>query len=317
MTIMTQGAGTAERWPALPLNEWRATQETLHLWTQVVGKVKLELTPFINEWWNVAFAVTPRGLTTGPIPVGDGAFSVDFDFVDHALLVRASDGRTRALPLVPRTVAAFYAELLATVRALGIAVAVNPLPVEIPNPISFDVDMAHAAYDPEPVRRWWRIMLQAERVLQRFRSGFVGKSSPVHFFWGSFDLAATRFSGRPATPPAGAPRFVQVAESQENFACGFWPGNATTTGYELGEPAFYAYAYPAPPGFAEATVRPDAARYDPGLGEFLLRYDDVRRAAAPDGAILSFLESTYRAAATLAGWDCKVLEHIPPKGAGR
>ncbi len=308
---------TPETWPALPLEEWRETQETLHLWTQVVGKVKLELTPFLNEWWNVAFAITPRGLTTGPIPAGDGAFAADFDFVDHALFVRASDGRTRAIPLIPRTVAAFYAEFLATLSALGIAVAVNPLPVEIPNPISFDMDTGHASYDPEPVERWWRIMLRAEQVLQRFRTPFVGKSSPVNFFWGSFDLTATRYSGRPAAPPVGAPYFLQIAETQENFACGFWPGNATMTGFELGEPAFYAYVYPAPSGFTEAAVRPDAARYDPGLGEFLLRYDDVRRAAAPDVAILHFFESSYRAAATLAGWDRQALERTPPTGAPR
>ena len=314
MAVMERTTGTL---PALPLEEWRETQETLHLWTQVVGKVKLALTPFLNEWWNVAFAITPRGLTTGPIPAGDGVFAVDFDFVDHALFVRASEGRTRAIPLIPRTVADFYAEILATVRALGIAVAVNPLPVEIPNPISFDVDTCHDSYDPEPVGRWWRIVLQAEKVLQRFRSPFVGKSSPVHFFWGSFDLSTTRFSGRPVAPPAGAPYFLQLAETQENFACGFWPGNATMTGYELGEAAFYAYVYPAPPGFAGAAVRPNAARYDPDLGGFLLRYDDVRRAAVSDVAILDFFESTYRAAATLAGWDRQALERTPPKGAPR
>ena len=314
---MTVVARTTEAWPALPLEEWRGTQETLHLWTQIVGKVKLELTPFLNEWWNIAFAVTPRGLTTGPIPAGDGAFAVDFDFVDHALFVRASDGRTRALPLVPRTVAAFYAEFLATLRAMGIAVAVNPLPVEVPNPISFDADTGHASYDPEPVGRWWRIVLQAERVLQRFRSPFVGKSSPVHFFWGSFDLAATRFSGRPAAPPAGAPRFLQLAETQENFACGFWPGNATMTGFELGEPAFYACVYPAPPGFTAAAGCPGAAFYHPDLGEYLLRYDDVRRAADPERAVLDFFQSAYDAATDLAGWDRRALERTPPKGAPR
>ncbi|MGH2559716.1 MAG: DUF5996 family protein [Thermomicrobiales bacterium] len=314
---MTITAPTTETWPPLPLEAWRETQETLHLWTQVVGKIKLELTPFLNEWWNVAFAVTPRGLTTGAIPAGDKMFAIDFDFVDHTLFVHASDGRTRSLPLIPRSVADFYAELLATVRAMGIVVAINPLPVEIPNPISCAIDTEHASYDPEPVQRWWRILVQTERILQRFRSPFVGKSSPVNFFWGSFDLTATRFSGRPAIPPAGAPRFVQLAEEQENFACGFWPGNPTMSGVALGEPAFFAYIYPEPPGFREAPVRPEAAYHDPDLGLFLLRYDDARRAASPAAAILDFFQSAYEAAATLADWDRRALERIPPKGAVR
>ena len=314
---MTVAERTTETWPALPLEEWRETQATLHLWTQVVGKVKLELTPFLNEWWNVAFGVTPRGLTTGPIPAGGGAFAVDFDFVDHALLVRVSDGSSAVLALIPRSVADFYAEFLAALRALGIEVAIDPRPVELPDPIPFDVDHEHASYDPEPVQRWWRIVVQTEQALQRFRSPFVGKSSPVHFFWGSFDLAATRFSGRPAVPPAGTPRFLRLAETQENFSCGFWPGNATMTGLALGEPAFYAYAYPAPPGFETASVRPAAAAYDPSFGEFLLRYEDARRAAAPEQAILGFFRSVYEAAATLGEWDRLALEHTPPGGAER
>ena len=314
---MTITVPTTETWPALPLAKWRETQETLHLWTQVVGKVKLELTPFLNEWWNVAFAVTPRGLTTGAIPAGDEAFAVDFDFLDHTLFVHASDGRTRSMPLIPRSVAAFYAEFLATVRAMGIEVAINPRAVEIPNPISCDVDTAHASYDPEPVQRWWRIMLQTEKVLQRYRSSFVGKSSPINFFWGSFDLAETRFSGRPADPPAGAPRFLQLAENQENFTCGFWPGNANMAGAEFGEPAFYAYIYPAPPGFTEAAVRPEAAFFHAGTGLFLLRYEDVRQASAPEQAILDFFQSTYDVAADLAGWDRTFLERTPPSGAKR
>jgi hypothetical protein len=283
----------------------------------VVGKVKLELTPFLNEWWNVAFAVTPRGLTTGPIPAGNEAFAVDFDFIDHTLFLHASDGRTRAMPLIPRSVADFYAEFLATVRAMGIEVTINPLPVEIPNPISCEVDTAHASYDPVFAHRWWRIMAQTEKVLQRYRSPFVGKSSPVNFFWGSFDLAATRFSGRPATPPAGAPRFVQLSETQENVSCGFWPGNATLSGFELGEPAFYSYIYPDPPGYKAAAVRPAAAEFHPDLGLFLLRYDDARRAADPEQAILDFFQSTYEAAAEFSRWDRAALERTPPKGARR
>lgn len=312
---MTVTVPITETWPALPLEAWRETQETLHLWMQVVGKVKLELSPFWNEWWNVAFAVTPRGLTTGLIPASDGTFAVDFDFVDHTLFVHASDGRTRAMPLIPRSVADFYAEFLATLRAMRIEVTINPLPVEIPHPISCDIDHEHASYDPEPVQRWWRILVQTEKVLQRYRSPFVGKSSPVNFFWGSFDLAATRFSGRPAAPPAGAPRFLQLAESQENFSCGFWPGNATMSGFELGESVFYAYVYPAPPGLKEAAILPESALYHPELGLFLLRYDDARRAADPEQAILDFFQSSYEAAAALAGWDRQSLERIPPRGA--
>lgn len=308
--VLTQP--NTETWPQLPLSAWRETQETLHLWTQIVGKIKLELTPFLNHWWNVAFAVTPRGLTTGTIPAGVGAFAIDFDFVDHMLFIHVSDGRTRALPLIARSVADFYAELLSTLRAMGIEVTINPVSVEIPDPISCDIDTEHASYDPEPVQRWCRIMIQTERILQRYRSPFVGKSSPVNFFWGSFDLSAPRFSGREAPPPAGAPRFLQLAEGQETFACGFWPGNASMSGVTVGEPAFYAYLYPAPPGFRDASVRPGAASYDGNLGEFLLRYEDARRAPSPDQAILDFFQSAYEAAATLAGWDRHALERAIP-----
>lgn len=308
---------TTEPWPSLPLSAWRETQETLHMWTQIVGKVKLALTPFLNEWWNVAFSVTPRGLTTGPIPSETGIFAIDFDFIDHTLFVRASDGGSAAIPLVPRSVADVYTHLLGTLEAMGIAVAFNPMPVEIPDPISCDVDRVHKSYDPACAQRWWRILVQTERILQRYRSPFLGKSSPINFYWGSFDLSATRFSGRAATPPAGAPQFLQLAEDQENFACGFWPGNTSLSGVTLGEPGFYAYAYPEPPGFKEAQVRPSAASYDPNLGEFLLRYEDARRAPAPEQAILDFFQSTYEAAATLAGWDRETLERTPPKGGTR
>lgn len=315
MTITGRPVGP---WPPLPLGGWRETQETLHLWTQVVGKIKLELTPFLNEWWNVALTVTPRGLTTGPIPIpaGHGTFAIDLDFVDHTLHIRDSDGQTRSLPLIPRSVASFYGELLGTLRAMGIAVAINPLPVEIPNPVRCDLDTEHASYDPDPVERWWWIVVRTERIMQRYRSGFVGKSSPVNFFWGSFDLNATRFSGRPATPPAGAPRFLQLAESQENVACGFWPGNTSASGVTLGEPAFYAYCYPEPPGFKRASIRPPAARYDERLGLFLLPYEAARRAASPEDAILAFFDTVYAGAATLGGWDRAALERIPPDRAG-
>jgi hypothetical protein len=306
-----------ETWPPLPLAAWRETQETLHLWTQIVGKVKLALTPFLNEWWNVAFSLTPRGWTTGPIPAGEEVFAVDFDFIDHRLLVHLSDGRTRVMPLVAQPVADFYAEFLGMLGALGIAVTINPLPAEIPAPISFAVDRTHASYDPAFAHRFWRVVLRTERVVQRFRSSFVGKSSPVNFFWGSFDLSATRFSGRPAEPPAGAPRFLRLAETQENYAGGFWPGNPTMTGLTLGEPAFYAYVYPEPAGFKAAAARPAAAHYNPDLGEFVLRYDDARRAPSPEQAILDFFQSTYETAATLAGWDRGALERTPPRGGPR
>jgi hypothetical protein len=277
-------------------------------WTQIVGKVKLELTPFLNEWWNVALSVTPRGLTSGSIPYGNGAFEIAFDFIDHNLSIQTSDGRTRFLPLIPRSVADFYAEFFATLRTLDIDVEINPMPVEIVDPISCELDRIHASYDAEMVHRWWRILLQTDTVLQRYRSSFAGKSSPIMFFWGSFDLTTVRFSGRPASPPEGAPRFLQLAEDQENIACGFWPGNANYAGVTLSEPAFYAYIYPEPPGFREARVHPDAAAYHPKLGQFILPYSSIRDLPDPGAGILTFFESAYEAAATLAGWNRDALE---------
>ncbi len=306
---------TPENWPELPLDDWYDTQKTLHRWTQVVGKVQLELTPFLNEWWNVGFTVTARGLTTGLIPAGKGAFTVDFDFVEHTLLIRTVDGRTEAMPLIPRTVAAFYAEFMATLRGMGIEVTINPLPAEIPDPVPFDLDDVHRSYDPEPVERWWRIMAQTEQVLQQYRTPFTGKSSPVLFYWGSFDLNVARFSGRPTDPPLGAPRFLQIAERQENVSCGFWPGNITMRGYTFGEPAFYSYIYPEPPGFQTAPVRPADAYYHPTLGEFILTYEDARHAASPAQAIHAFFQSVYEAAAELGDWDRPSLEQPPLKGA--
>ncbi|HEX9413616.1 MAG TPA: DUF5996 family protein, partial [Ktedonobacterales bacterium] len=300
--------GLNERWPALPWDAWSDTCDTLHLWMQIVGKVKLALAPFLNEWWQVAFHLTARGLTTGPIPFRDGLFEVEFDFVDHHLVVRTSDGRRTALALVPRSVADFYQHLMRALGALGIACHINPLPVEVPSAIPLDADQVHAAYDPDYAHRWWLILTQIDGVLQQYCSSFVGKSSPIQFFWGSFDLTETRFSGRPATPPQGAPGFQQLAEDQENMACGFWPGNPSASGVTLGQPAFYAYTYPEPPGFKEASVRPGAAHYDEQLGEFILLYEDVRRAGSPEHALRDFFESTYDAAATLAHWDRGLLE---------
>jgi len=297
-----------ERWPALPLEAWSDTCDTLHMWVQIVGKVKLTLSPFQNEWWQVAFQPTARGLATGPIPSGDGVFEAEFDFVDHNLVLRTSDGRSKALALMPGSVSDFYHHFMSALGALGIEARINTLPVEIPNPIPFEADHEHASYDPDYVHRWWRILTRTATIMEQFRSAFVGKSSPIQFFWGSFDLTETRFSGRPAAPPPGVPRFVQLAEDQENMACGFWPGNTAASGVTLGQPAFYAYSYPEPAGFKEASVRPGEARYHEKLGEFILFYEDVRHADLPERAIRDFFESSYDAAATLAHWDRLRLE---------
>ena len=300
-----------EAWPELPLAAWRDTCDTVHLWMQVVGKVKLELAPFLNEWWQVTLHVTARGMTTGLIPWRDGGFDVTFDFISHSLIIACSDGRTKEIALVPRSVAAFYAEFMAALRALDIDVTIETLPAEVPDPIRCDVDEVHASYDPEYANRWWRILVHTDTALQRFRSPFVGKSSPIHFFWGSFDLSHTRFSGRAAPPPSG-PRFLRVAEDQENFTCGFWPGSLTMSGLTLDEPAYFAYFYPMPEGITQAALRPSEARWDEQVGEFLLPYSAVRTAADPARALLDFLSSVYEAGASLAGWDRAVLEAAPP-----
>jgi hypothetical protein len=303
--------GPNERWPALPWDAWHDTCDTLHMWMQIVGKVKLALAPFLNEYWQVAFHLTARGLTTGPIPFRDGICEMEFDFVDHHLVVRTSDGRSTALALAPRSVADFYQHLMRALDALGIECHINPLPVEVPGAIPLDADQVHAAYDPEYAHRWWLILTQIDGVLQQYRSPFVGKSSPIQLFWGSFDLSETRFSGRPAAPPQGAPRFQQLAEDQENMACGFWPGNTSASGVTLGQPAFYAYTYPEPPDFKKASVRPDVAHYDERLGEFILLYEDARRSSSPERALRDFFDSTYDAAVTLAHWDRGLLERRP------
>ncbi len=248
---------TPDPWPPLPFDAWSDTCQTLQLWMQIAGKISLKLRPFLNEWWQIAFHFTPRGLTTGTIPLAGGVvFSIDFDFIDHTVNIVASDGRRASLPLAPRSVASFYREIRDALAGLGISVSINPQPCEIPGAIPCDADEIHASYDPATVRNWWQILLATEQVLQRFRSDFVGKSSPIHFFWGSFDLNHTRFNGKSAVPPKGAPRFLQLAEDQENFSCGFWPGNITMSGITLGEPAFYSYIYPEPPGFKEARRSP-------------------------------------------------------------
>ncbi|MDQ2945767.1 MAG: DUF5996 family protein [Acidobacteriota bacterium] len=301
------GGSATEIWPALPLNEWRDTCDTLHMWTQVVGKVKLELCPFVNEWWEVALHLTARGLTTSTIPFARGVFEIDFDFVDHSLYIRSSDGEVKALPLKPRSVADFYAEFMAALRTLGVEANLNTRPQQFKPSIPFEKDQEHAAYDPVYVDRWWRILTQVGVVMEKYRAGFSGKSSPVQFYWGDFDLCQTRSSGKPSEPPKGANRRERFTADEENVTAGFWPGGA-----KYGKPAFYSYMYPSPRGYTTATVRPAAARFDAKLGEFVLDYDDVRRSAAPEKTILDFLPSTYEAGAALSHWDRGALERPGP-----
>jgi len=297
---------THELWPALPYEIWRETCETLHLWTQVVGKVRLALSSPVNHWWHVPFYVTVRGLTTSPIPYRGGSFEVIFDFIDHTLLILTSDGTLKAMPLIPRSVAAFYREFMACLHALGIEVTINTLPCEIQNPIPCDEDEIHASYDHAYAHRFWCVLMQTDIVLKRYRSFFLGKSSPVHFFWGSFDLALTLFSGRRAPERAGADQITREAYSHEEISCGFWPGDE-----RFPTPAFYSYTYPEPPGLGTASLRPSTAFYSPELSEFLLLYDDVRQASSPGQLLLDFFHSTYEAGATLAQWNRDALERHP------
>jgi hypothetical protein len=298
---------TTNLWPALPLAEWKDTYHTLHMWTQIVGKIKLALTPLVNHWWNISLYVTPRGLTTSAMPFNDRLFQIDFDFIDHLLLIETTDSSTKKIALRQRSVAEFYQETMAALRSLGMPVTIWTTPVEVPDPIPFEKDQKHAAYDPEYAQRFWRIMAQTSLVLTEFRSRFTGKVSPVHFFWGAFDLAVTRFSGRTAPSHPGAPnlaRFVAVeAYSHEVSSCGFWPG-----GGPVDEPAFFAYAYPEPQGFKDYPIQPTEAFYHTEMREFLVPYDVVRTAKSPDEVLLSFLQSTYEAAATCAKWDRRALE---------
>ncbi len=290
-------------WPPLPLAEWKDTCATLHMWTQIVGKVRLKLTPLVNHWWNVPLYVTARGLTTSRIPYDTRAFELRFDFLAHQLVLETSEGTVKTLALKPQTVADFYRSCMAMLHGEGIDVAIWHMPVEVPDPIPFDQDTVHAAYDAAMVERFWRILLSVDAVLQDFRSEFIGKSSPVHFFWGSFDLAVTRFSGRRAPERPGADSITREAYSHEVSSVGFWSGGGNVPGA-----AFYSYAAPPPSGFAEARVRPEAAKWDKGLGEFLLMYDDVRASASPSRALLEFCRSTYQAAARFGQWDRGALE---------
>jgi hypothetical protein len=291
-------------WPGLPYEGWKETYATLHLWSQVVGKIALAQAPPLNHCWGVALHVTPRGLATQPLPHGARTFVIRLDFIDHRLLVEASDGATRELALVPRSVAALYLELLGTLDAMGLPVAIHPLSVELPEPVRLDRDTTHRAYDPAWANRLWRILVQVDRVFAASRCAFVGKSSPVNFFWGSFDLAVTRFSGRRA-PPREGPVFQREAYSHEVISHGFWPGSDPVL-----EPAFYAYAVPEPEGLSSARVQPDAAYYHAGLREFILPYEAVRQAASPDAMLRAFIDSTYDRAADLARWDRAALDRI-------
>ncbi|MEL6325520.1 MAG: DUF5996 family protein [Cyanobacteria bacterium J06626_23] len=296
-------------WPDLPLDAWQDTYQTLHLWTQIVGKIRLVQTPWINHSWHVSLYLTTRGLTTSPIPHGTQVFQIDFDFIDHRLSISLSNGRSETLELRSQSVADFYQAVIAALTALEIPVTINTLPNEIPEPIPFEQDDTHHTYDAEYAHRLWRILLQCDRVFQIFRSHFCGKVSPVHFFWGSFDLAVTRFSGRPAPEhPGGVPNLpdavAKEAYNQEVSSAGFWPGAG------LGYPAFYSYAYPQPAGFSQATVQPEGAFFSQQMGEFVLPYDAVRQSEDPDQTLLDFLNSTYEAAAKLADWDRAALKQV-------
>ena len=293
--------------PPLPLDSWKDTLATLHMWTQVVGKVRLKLCPLVNHWWNVPFYVTSRGMTTSAMPYQRGTIlrtlEVRFDFIAHQLLLETSEGRVISLALEPQSVADFYKKFMAALADLGVTVKIGTRPCEIPDPIPFGKDELHAAYDPEAVHKFWRILTWVDQVLKEFRAGFIGKVSPVHFFWGSFDHAVTRFSGRRAPERPGADSITREAYSHEVSSAGFWPG-----GGEIAGPAFYSYASPEPPGFAERRVGPPAAFYHPQMKEFLLLYDEVRTAADPKTTLMEFLHSTYNAAADLGNWDRKALE---------
>lgn len=295
-------------WPALPLDEWADTAATLHRWLQIVGKVRMAHTPPVNHSWHVTLYVSPRGLTTGHIPHPTQPFDLEFDFIRHELVMRAASGAAVSVPLRPRSVASFHAEVMAGLDRLGVPTRIYGRPCELPDATRFDEDEEHASYDPECVNRFWRILVSADRVFRQFRSSFLGKCSPVHAFWGAADLAVTRFSGRTApVHPGGVPNLpdaiVREAYSHEVSSAGFWAGGAG-----LAAPAFYSYAYPEPPGFPDASVAPAAAYYHPELREFVFPYDAMRQAAAPEEALLAFLESTYAAAATLGHWDRAALE---------
>lgn len=290
-----------EAWPELPLASWQDTYDTLHMWTQIVGKIRMTLTPLINHYWNATLYVSARGLTTSAIPYPRGVFEMEFDFIGHKLVIQTSEGDVRTLDLAPRTVADFYADVMNTLAALKIDVHIHAHPDEVPNPIPFPEDRTHKSYDRESVERFRRLLISVDKVLKNFRTRFIGKCSPVHFFWGSFDLAVTRFSGRLAPPRPD--RMMQEAYSHEVSSAGFWPG-----GGEIKGPAFYSYTAPEPAGFKTYAIGPKPAFYHQGIGEFLLMYDDIRTSATPDVPLMEFLQTTYEAGANLAKWDRGALE---------
>ena len=320
--IVTLSKPKTDIWPRLPLNEWAPSQTTLHRWTQMVGKTRLALAPMQNHWWQVVMYVTDGGLTTSPMPYDDGrAFDISFDFNAHKLTARTSDGDVRTIPLVAQSVADFYAAYLSMLRSLDIDVKILPVPMELADTMRFTEDRIHASYDPDAVHRCWQILVQADRALKKFRGRFIGKSSPSHFWWGGFDLSCTRFSGRAAPPhPGGIPNcpdyVTREGYSHECISAGWWPG---TVGTPVEEPAFYAYAYPEPPGCATTPIRPEGAYYQPQMHEWILPYEIVRSSSDPQKVVLEFLQSTYDVAANLAGWDRAALERpagwVPPPSA--
>lgn len=300
---MTTPTAANDPWPALPWPAWEPTATTLHMWTQIVGKTRLALAPLQAHWWNVTLYVSARGLTTGAMPISNGDLDIEFDFLSHHLRLRCSDGSEQLLSLRAQSVADFYAEYLAALRKLGVSVKIWPVPCELKDPIPFAEDTQHASYDREYVQRFWRILLRTTTIFQRFSSGFLGKVSPAHFFWGSFDLAVTRFSGRRAPERPGPDAIQREAYSHEVISAGFWPGNGG-----FGQAAFYAYAAPVPEGLERASIRAAIAYFDKGLGEFLMKYEDFRQEPSPDDVLMEFLQSTYARAADLAKWDRAALE---------
>jgi len=301
-----------QAWPALPLEEWKDTRDTLQMWTQVVGKIRLALCPLVNHWWEVPLYVSARGLATSAIPSSLGPFELNFDFVEHKLDILTAWSRPMTVRLYTRSVAGFYRELMQSLETLGIHVKIWPVPQEVPNPIRFDRDVTHARYDPNYANRFWRILASVDPALKEFRTRFVGKVSPVHFFWGSFDLAFTMFSGRRAPERAGADRVTREAYSHEVISVGWWPGSG-----DIAEPSFYAYAAPEPTGFKEARLLPEKTQYNAKQGEFLLSYDEVRRAIDPKAAILDFVRTAYEAGANLGQWDRASLERSYPSAPSR
>jgi Family of unknown function (DUF5996) len=305
---MNSKGTTMNLWPELPLSEWKDTYKTLHMWMQIVGKIRLKLTPLMNHWWNVTLYVTSRGLTTSTMSYNDRHFQIDFDFISHLLVIETTAGSSKTIALRPFSVAEFYQETMASLKSLDMPINIWTTPCEVPDPIPFEQDHKHAAYDPEYANRFWRILVEANKVLTRFRSNFIGKVSPVHFFWGGFDLVVTRFSGRTAPIHPGAPNLAQFvaveAYSHEVSSCGFWPGGDGP----INEPVFYTYAYPEPSGFKDYHIKPSEALYNTDMHEFILPYEVVRTAKSPDDILISFLQTTYEAAANCGNWDRLALE---------